>query len=287
MNPTFSMVATPDSFRINIPAKINLNLRVEGLRADGYHKVATLMTPVDLYDTVEIRRRPGPPEISLDCPHPGVPAGEENLACLAARVFCEETGWSAGLSIQIEKRVPPGAGLGGGSSNAAAVLLGLNRLSGQRLHAHHLEAMAARLGSDVPWFIRAETALCKGRGEILEAAPRLPSWPLLLVKPPFGIPTPWAYRAWDIMGDPQQPSRNIEGIPVFNDLEPPVMEKYVFLSALKNWLESRPGVRLAAMSGSGSTLFAILEESANTGALIRDARAFAGSTLWTHPGRLL
>ena len=90
-----------------------------------------------------------------------------------------------------------------------------------------------------------------------------------------------------IGGGPHQLSRNIEGIPVFNDLEPPVMEKYVFLFALKNWLESRLGVRLAAMSGSGSTLFAILEESANTGVLIRDACAFAEPTLWTHPGRLL
>ena len=134
--------------------------------------------------------------VQFSCDDPSLPNGEENLVVQAARLFQKATKIGAGVEIALEKKIPHGAGLGGGSSDAATTLLGLNELFETRLDQKDLIELAAQIGSDVPFFILGSAATCRGRGEIVEPA-RLPaSFNLLLVKPDFGVPTPWAYGRW-------------------------------------------------------------------------------------------
>jgi 4-diphosphocytidyl-2-C-methyl-D-erythritol kinase len=266
--------------RIFAPAKMNLNLRILGRRDDGYHEIETLMLPVSLADELVIDRTES--GVCLTCDEPSLPTGPANLVCAAAAAFFRESGVKAGVRIHLTKRIPCGAGLGGGSSDAAATLLGLDSLFETSLGTRKLEVLAASLGSDVPWFIRACPAMCRGRGEIIQPIDPLPAVRFLLLKPPFGISTPWAYGAWS-KGEPWPPAR-IAPSPlgrhrIFNDFEEPVFQKYPILSALKDWLHAAPGVLAAGMSGSGSTLFALLDEEADAGTLTHDARAFGGNTL--------
>ncbi|MEX1117534.1 MAG: 4-(cytidine 5'-diphospho)-2-C-methyl-D-erythritol kinase [Terrimicrobiaceae bacterium] len=263
------------------PAKVNLHLKILGGRPDGFHEIETLMVPVTLADEIHINvvDEPG---IVLRCENPQVPTGAENLIGRAAELFFEETGTSLGLHIHLLKKIPMGAGLGGGSSNAATVLVALNDLAGSRLSVADLENLAARIGSDVAWFIRGEAAICRGRGEIIGGKVEVPCWPLLLLKPPFGVSTPWAYQAWAKLLNQESITQVVDGIPLNNDLEPPVFHKYVLLPAIKSWLLAQDGVRAGAMSGSGSTMFAVLESAALADSLSREARAVFGETLWVH-----
>ena len=165
--------------------------------------------------------------------------------------------------IFIHKNIPHGAGLGGGSSDAAAVLVALDRLLETKLPTSELERLAATMGSDIPFFIRCQPAVCRGRGEILEAFEGLPSADILLVKPPFPIPTPWAYQAWAASEKTPATFQQFHGsIPLMNDLEAPVFSKYLLLPVLKEALREQNGVSAAMMSGSGSTIFAILNDAA-------------------------
>jgi 4-diphosphocytidyl-2-C-methyl-D-erythritol kinase len=161
--------------------------------------------------------------------------------------------------------VPHGAGLGGGSSDAAAALLALNGMAKRPLPAPEIARLAAELGSDVPFFLTGRAARCRGRGERVEPLPALKAMPLLLIKPGFGVPTPWAYGRW---GD----SRELPGISyaaqefewgaLVNGLERPVFEKYLILAVLKRWLLQQPESAGALMAGSGATCFAILRDKA-------------------------
>jgi 4-diphosphocytidyl-2-C-methyl-D-erythritol kinase len=263
------------------PAKVNLHLKILGKRPDGYHELETLMVPVTLADgiTIEQTEEPG---VTLTCDDPRVPTGPENLIVRAADLFFQQTGQSFGLRIHLEKRIPMGAGLGGGSSNAASVLVALNSLKKAGLNLSALEQLAARIGSDVAWFIRGRPAICRGRGELIGPARDVPNWPLLLLKPPFGVPTPWAYQAWAKMPNLQPHTQTVENIALSNDLEPPVFDKYVLLPAIKTWLLEQKGVRAAAMSGSGSTMFAVLDSPSLAQPFANEARAVFGETLWTH-----
>lgn len=263
------------------PAKVNLHLKILGKRPDGYHEIETLMVPVSLADTIELERveEPG---ITLTCNNPQVPAGRENLIVRAAELFFEVTGQPSGLKIHVDKRIPMGAGLGGGSSNAASMLVALNTLTKAGLPVSALEELAAKIGSDVAWFIRGQSAICRGRGELIGPMVEVPDWPLLLLKPPFGVPTPWAYQAWAKMHNPQPVTQTLGEITLCNDLEPPVFDKYVLLPVIKNWLLQQKGVQAAAMSGSGSTMFAVLDSASLAGPLADEARAVFGETLWTH-----
>ena len=262
------------------PAKVNLHLKILGKRPDGFHEIETLMVPVTLADEITIERgdKPG---IDLTCDNPQVPTGSENLIVRAAELFFEETGTSLGLRIHVLKRIPMGAGLGGGSSNAATVLVALNEFTESRLSIPQLETLAARIGSDVAWFIRGQAAICRGRGELIGPKMDVPPWPILLLKPPFGVPTPWAYQAW--AKNQQSMPQNVDGITLTNDLEAPVFHKYVLLPAIKNWLLAQEGVRAAAMSGSGSTMFAVLTSPSLANRIADSARAAFGESLWTHP----
>ena len=266
--------------RISAPAKINLNLRIHGKRDDGFHEIETLMLPVDLADEMEIERVES--GIHLTCDDPSLLCGPGNLVHDAATAFFRATGSVGGVRIHLTKRIPSGAGLGGGSSDAAATLLALNALFSAGMDASRLEALAASLGSDVPWFVQARPAVCRGRGEVIESVEPPPPAQFLLLKPPFGIPTPWAYGAWS--GGGPWPTAVVAahrhgGHAIFNDFEEPVFRKYPLLGILKAWLAAAPGVLASGMSGSGSTLFALLSNEAEPCALAEEVRSFGGETL--------
>jgi len=241
------------------PAKINLSLAVHGRRPDGFHEIETLMVPLSLADEIDIDRRDGG-GLDFVCDDPRLPT-VGNLAFRAADLFCKKGGFAPNLKIALSKKTPHGAGLGGGSSDAAAVLLALNKLFGAGLSLEELSALAVELGSDVPFFIHESAAVCRGRGEAVSPAALRERLALVLLKPPFGVPTPWAYKRW---GE----SKELPGIPyerqefpwgtLVNALERPVFEKYVFLALLKRWLLAQPEAAGALMSGSGSTVFAVL-----------------------------
>ncbi|MEI6070320.1 MAG: 4-(cytidine 5'-diphospho)-2-C-methyl-D-erythritol kinase [Verrucomicrobiae bacterium] len=261
---------------IQARAKVNLVLRVLGKREDGFHEIETLMVPVSLADELDVRVSEGS-GITLACDDPGVPADSSNLAWRAAEAFARQTGRTFRTSIVLRKRIPHGAGLGGGSSDAAAVLKALDVLLETRLGERRLEEIAATLGSDIPFFIRSQAAWCRGRGERMDAAPGLAPARLLLLKPPFPVATGWAYKA-RTLNVPHLP-QELGGVGLVNDLEEPVFKKFLLLPTIKSWLLRQPEVAAAMMSGSGSTLFAILRGVA--GDLAGRARSQFGETLWT------
>lgn len=186
-----------ESIQVWSPAKLNLVLRVLGRRPDGYHELVLLNTAVDLYDRVEMARSSGT-GLRVECAHPGVPAGPDNLAARAAEVFFQECpDLRTGLSIKIEKHVPVAGGLGGGSGNAAAVLWGLPRLLGAKISNARLMELGAELGSDVPFFLFESPAWATGRGERLHRAEGdFPDY-FVVVKFPFGLSTAEVFGEWD------------------------------------------------------------------------------------------
>lgn len=264
------------------PAKINLSLEIRGQRADGFHEIETLMVPISLADELEIERvdREG---IAFTCDDPTVPCDDTNLVVRAAKLFCEKCGLKPALKIALAKKIPHGAGLGGGSSDAAATLLALDEIFQTKLGTTRLSEMAAELGSDIPFFIYRSSAMCRGRGEIVEPRAFAKPLDLVLIKPPFGVPTPWAYQRW-------RDSMELPGVDyaaqvfpwgkLVNDLERPVFEKYLFLAVLKRWLRAQPEATGAMMSGSGSTMFAVARDEAATRALTARIRAEFGESLW-------
>src|SRR5436190_19430952 len=221
------------------PAKINLSLRVLGCRSDGFHEIETLIAPISLCDEIKIEQRSGKQEIAFRCDDPSVPKGEDNIVVRAANAFFEETKITSGISIALKKRIPHGAGLGGGSSDAASTLLALNELFETNLPREALAKMAETIGSDVPFFIFQCAAVCKGRGELVSPTKLREQLSLLLLKPQFGVPTQWAYSRWtDSREIPwvAYAFQAFDGQTFVNDLESLVFEKFVFLTQLKMWL---------------------------------------------------
>lgn len=262
------------------PAKVNLSLRILGKRDDGYHALRSLMVPLALADEITVVLTPGARAFSLTCSDASLPTDGSNLALRAAREFCASTGASLGGTIHIEKRIPHGAGLGGGSSDAAAVLRALATHTGFS-DPDALESIAARIGSDVPFFIRCRPAEITGRGENVRSVPWERDLHLVLVKPPFAVSTPWAYAAWSQFR-PHGESVELDGVEFANDLEPAVCEKFILLEVLRDWLTAQPTVRVARMSGSGSTMFAVTDGAADADALAASAREFFGPTFFIH-----
>jgi 4-diphosphocytidyl-2-C-methyl-D-erythritol kinase len=274
--------------RILAPAKINLSLRVLSRRPDGFHEIKTLIAPISLYDKIDIERQNR--WIDFTCDDPTLSTGDDNLVVRAAKLFFERTKLKSGVSIKLEKKIPHGAGLGGGSSDAAATLRGLNELFEAKLSRKELAESATEIGSDVPFFLFESAALCKGRGEIVEPAKLETKLSILLFKPDFGVASAWAYSRW-------QDSREIPGLSytpqklgqltLVNDLERPVFEKFVFLAQLKTWLLKQDEVAAALMSGSGSTVFAVLREKADADLLAKRAREEVDHKLWTFAGETI
>jgi 4-diphosphocytidyl-2-C-methyl-D-erythritol kinase len=269
--------------KVRAPAKVNLQLRILGRRADGFHEIETVIVPVSLSDEITIEIFPGD-TITLTCDDLALPIDRSNLAAAAAYEFQEETGLRFAATIHLRKRIPIAGGLGGGSSDAAAVLLTLDELLDTKLGIENLQKIAARIGSDVPFFVRPRPAACRGRGEIIEPVEVPENLNILLMKPPFGVETAWAYRAWAAARpapDGLEAEQDLGWIKIFNALERPVFEKFIVLAAMKHWLLRQPEVRAAGMSGSGSTFFALLREAASGGLLEQRVKTMFGETLWT------
>lgn len=262
---------------IQAPAKVNLVLRVLEKRPDGYHGIETLMTPISLADELDITVSEGT-GVDFQCDVPDIPADPGNLAWRAVDVFAKETGLRFHATVILKKKIPHGAGLGGGSSDAAAVLKALDQMLGTHLGWQKLEEMAATMGSDIPFFIRGVPAWCRGRGELMEEAGALPPTRLLLLKPPFPVSTGWAYQAWGAHQQNAEPAQVFHGMELRNDLEGPVFRKHLLLPVMKSWLLAQEEVSAAMMSGSGSTLFAILRGDA--GSLAGRAIEQFGRHLW-------
>ena len=271
--------------QLSAPAKINLSFRIKNRRADGFHEIETLMAPITLADRITLERAGHDGEIRFSCNDPSLPAGDDNLVVRAARLFCRRAEIASGITIALEKNIPHGAGLGGGSSDAASTLIGLNELFAAGLQQDGLLQLAAQLGSDVPFFIVRSVAVCRGRGEIVEPASVATKLRLMLFKPDFVVPTPWAYGRWKdsrkLPGVDYSP-QEFGGAQFVNDLERPVFEKFVLLAHLKTWLRQQPEVAVALMSGSGSTVFAALRKEAEGEELAARTRQQIDATLWTH-----
>src|SRR2546430_2229029 len=189
--------------QILAPAKINLSLRVLGKRPDGFHEIETLIAPISLYDKIDIEKQNR--WIDFSCDDPTLSTGDDNLVVRAAKAFFEKAKIKSGVSIKLEKKIPHGAGLGGGSSDAAATLKALNQLFEAKLSREELAKLGSTIGSDVAFFLFGSAALCKGRGEIVEPTRLKKKLSLLLLKPAFGVSSAWAYSRW-------KDSRELPGI---------------------------------------------------------------------------
>jgi 4-diphosphocytidyl-2-C-methyl-D-erythritol kinase len=270
--------------QVRAPAKINLSLKILGRRSDGFHEIETLIVPVSLWDEIEIDKHPTGKGIEFACNDASVPKGDDNLIVRAAKTFFERTKVKSGVSIRLTKKIPHGAGLGGGSSDAASMLLVLNELFEMKLPREALAKMAETIGSDVPFFIYQSAAICKGRGELITPAKLREEFSLLLLKPEFGVSAAWAYQRWrdsqEVSGVRYQP-QEFAGQSFVNDLERPVFEKFVFLAQMKMWLLKQPEVGAALMSGSGSTMVAVMRPNADADVIAKRVKAELDAELWT------
>ncbi|HUE62440.1 MAG TPA: 4-(cytidine 5'-diphospho)-2-C-methyl-D-erythritol kinase [Chthoniobacterales bacterium] len=264
------------------PAKINLSLKILGRRDDGFHEIETLISPISLADKIDIE--PQSRWIDFSCDDPTVPSGDENLVVRATKAFLEKTKITSGVGIKLQKQIPHGAGLGGGSSDAASVLVALNKLFEAKLSGEELAKLGSTIGSDVSFFLFESAAVCKGRGEMVSPTRLKKKLSILLLKPAFSVLSAWAYSRWqdskEIPGISYQ-TQNFDGQDFVNDLERPVFEKFVFLAQLKAWLLKQAEVGAALMSGSGSTVFAVLRPNADVDLLTKRTREELDREIWT------
>ena len=250
-------------------AKVNLALDVLGKRPDGYHDLQSVMQTISIRDDVELDIDTGKPW-TLSCSAEGIPEDDRNLAWKAAKVFCDKLGKDPnGLSIRITKRIPSGAGLGGGSADAAAVLRALNRFYDSPLSVFALAELGAQVGSDVPFCTLTGTAMVEGRGERLRPLPPMPDCTFVVCKPDFSVSTPELYRKLDTVAIPVRPNnRAMESALVAGDLQavadqvynvfdPVVTAEHLELNYIKSICNSY-GSLGQQMTGSGSAVFAIM-----------------------------
>ena len=276
------MTIEMQTMQVLAPAKINLSLKILGRRDDSFHEIETLISPISLADKIDIERQSR--WIDFSCDDPTVPSGDENLVVRAAKAFFETTKISGGIGIKLHKKIPHGAGLGGGSSDAAATLRALNKMFEAKLSLEELAKLGSTIGSDVAFSLFESAAVCKGRGEIVNPTKLKKKLSILLLKPAFSVSSGWAYSRWqdsqEIPGISYQP-QSFDDQSLVNDLERPVFEKFVFLAQLKTWLLKQSEVGAALMSGSGSTLFAVLRENADVDLVAKRAREELDREIWT------
>jgi 4-diphosphocytidyl-2-C-methyl-D-erythritol kinase len=267
------------------PAKLNLSLKVLGKRSDGFHEIESLMVPLSCADLGDHLQFEKTGEYSLHCDAVGVPTDESNLISKAVRAFEKATGKPCQWRVSLQKKIPHGAGLGGGSSDAATTLLALNELDAAGFSDQELAAMGSSFGSDVAFFIYQKACMVSGRGEIVEPVDmhEIIGQKVLLLKPGFGVSTPDAYRhcmdAIEIPGVDYSP-QNMPWGEIVNELEKPVFYKHRFLAEMKLWLLAQAGVNAAMMSGSGSTMMAFLSDANFADELITCARRELDPGLW-------
>ncbi len=286
MNSAMRSNQSLKALRVSAPAKINLHLEVLGLRADGFHELAMVMQSIELVDHLEfVESDDG--QLILTCDVPSLDVGEENLILKAGNLLRSRLKLkNLGASIHLEKSIPIGAGLAGGSSDCAATLLGLNRLWNLGLSAKDLEQLAAELGSDVPFCLCGGTKLCFGRGELFESLPDpISSIAVLLVKDPLeSVSTPWAFsKCKEIFGnsylkleadfekrrqflrnEPWLQSIGTNELPELrNDLQQVVYQQNDSVKKTLNLLSTLPGKLAFSMSGSGPSCFALFRDLAS------------------------
>lgn len=291
-------VKSNSTMRLFSPAKVNLHLTVTGKRDDGFHNLVSLVAPISMGDWVTVTLTDRENEIGFECTDPEVPSGGSNLVVQAARSYLAAKNSIQGLEIRLEKHIPMEAGLGGGSSNAATTLLILNQLFEKSLSFAELADIAASLGSDCPLFLHESPVLMRGRGEEIEVLPPaliddLQGRLLAVFKPNIGISTAWAYnrlaanREFYANQDQveatilkwQMGSAPLEDI-LFNSFEAPVFEKFVAFPVLFDLIRSKLGLS-CLMSGSGSSCFALLNESSQAEGLLTIVKeAFGGDVFF-------
>ncbi|GAA5786649.1 4-(cytidine 5'-diphospho)-2-C-methyl-D-erythritol kinase [Chitiniphilus shinanonensis] len=264
------------------PAKLNLFLHIVGRRADGYHLLQSVFQLIDLADTIELRVR-ADGDVRHHNPIPGVPA-EHDLTVRAARLLQAETGCVLGMDIRVTKYLPMGGGLGGGSSDAATVLLALNRLWGLDLSRRRLMALGLRLGADVPFFVFGRNAFVEGIGEIMTPVTTPEGWYVVL-HPGVHVPTPAIFGAADLVRDtPPIAPHDIDYAATRNDMEPVACRLFPEVAAARDWLSQFAPAR---MTGSGACVFAFSAsqtESACVLSRLPDATAgFRAATIAQHP----
>jgi len=281
------MPSSPGQVTVRGFAKINLFLDVLERREDGYHEIETLMQPIGLWDDLSMTRTESGIELAGD--DPTISWGSDNLCHRAAGEFLARTGLDGGVRISVAKGIPHGAGLGGGSSDAAAVLIGLDEMFGTGLGEEGLIEIGLSLGSDVPFFIKGGPAVGRGRGEILEPVEGLRTGWILIIKPNITVSTSWAYRNIKIGltrgGGVATLGQLIEGLKRFPEVElttwnsftRAVTESYPEIGEILDTLR-RSGAILSAMSGSGSACFAIFGDH---GRAVEVHRLFTGRGLFT------
>jgi 4-diphosphocytidyl-2-C-methyl-D-erythritol kinase len=245
------------------PAKINLFLKVVEKRPDGYHDIITLLSPISLFDTVVLNFHQ--PTTSVECPHPSVPDGERNLAYRAASLFFDAVSIDDGVAVFIDKVIPVAAGLGGGSSNAAAVLLGLNQHYGSPLDAGQLNEIAIKVGADVPFFLLKGAAFARGIGDRLEAYEGFSRRSVVLVCPPYEVSTAWVYKNLNLALTNCEKSFKYRYFQedlskvidlLCNDLEQVTAGKFPEIKTIERALLDL-GAETALMSGSGPSVFGL------------------------------
>jgi 4-diphosphocytidyl-2-C-methyl-D-erythritol kinase len=261
--------------RVLAPAKINLHLRVGPRREDGFHSLLSWFVTVGLFDTLTFETASAGSVMSLTCDMPGLPCDERNLVMRVASALAADVSSATAQRIGLSKLIPTGAGLGGGSADAARALVALNQIWQAGRSAGELSVLAARFGSDLSFFFHAPSAVCRGRGEIVEPIARPSASWVMLVLPRVEMPTSAVYRKFDAMGLGRD--RDIEQSPdwlawaklsseellprLVNDLEPPAFAISPDLGELRSGLE-RQLKRPVRMSGSGSSLFTLYDDEA-------------------------
>jgi len=285
------------SLTLRSPAKINLFLAITGERDDGFHDLISLVCPLEFGDEVAVEIDPDGIDDRLECDFPGVPTDDRNLALRAVKVFREAVSVQGSVRVRLQKQIPAGAGLGGGSSNASTVLRALNRLSGEPLTEVQLRTVSASLGSDCPLFLAGSPVIMRGRGERLESLPTdainaLRGRRVLIFKPNFGVSTGWAYGRLRAQRQWYCPTEDAEGrvsvwladpagadLPLFNNLQGPVFAKYLALPTVLDWIRERHGAP-CLMSGSGSSCFVLLGESIDPAAVAATVFECLGSEVF-------
>jgi len=247
--------------QLKSPAKVNLRLEILKRREDGYHDIRTIFQKISLYDTLSLslKKEKG---ISITTDHPDLPVGKGNLIYQAVQMILKKSEYQGGLTVNIRKQIPMGAGLGGGSSNAATILKALNQLLEVGLSAKALMKMGLHLGADVPFFFSGGAAMATGIGERLKKID-LPELWYVLINPKFEVSTRWAYQNFVLTKrhfhfNLQKFAKTPEGVSrlLWNDLEGGVSKKYPQIQAMKKMLLSA-GALGALMTGSGPTVFGV------------------------------
>ena len=267
--PHMSRERQPEAVVIQTPAKINLHLEIVGKRPDGYHDLETLMVAVDLYDELEFSAAEGMRAVSLTCDQPKLSCGPENLVNRAAAEIRRRTGNAAGAKIHLRKRIPMQAGLAGGSSDAAATLIGLNRFWNLGLSTAELAEIGATIGSDVNFFLDGPCAWCTGRGEKVEPMKVGRQLDFVLASPAAGLSTAEVFQRVKVPVKPRTGAeiRNAVGRGdideigrcLFNRLQEPAEALCPGIRTLRRQLEAANPVAVQ-MTGSGSTVFALCRD---------------------------